>query len=384
MKDVRKIDEFIKISNRLINGYTKNLCFNHPINEENNEELIYLNNKLMIIYEFKSLLEKYNNPNIQEKEDNFLDVINFYIYEFKKIKQLIDNNISINFVNDLFICAICSDTQENFDYNISNINNNNKDNYEYMMKNPHNQLDIEKIRHFLIQILNSKCLETAFKAIYGENENYMFNNNEYNKYYVENYIHFLPIKGHLFAVTDKFTLKCFLISLSPEITAGKFLDDLLLLKYAGIIFTTLHEFGHIVVDHLYYMSNCSRAIDTPRNEKILECKGGVYFEYAIFGDIYKGLNIKQGMFLLKEDNYNIGCHEFQNNFENLKLENLTLSNNDEFYEEFKKCQNILNYKNLAKVISIKSKARDNIQVPYITLRNDNRMGLCNKDFRINY
>ena len=205
-----------------------------------------------------------------------------------------------------------------------------------MLKNPPNQLDIKKIKKFLIQILNSKCLETAFKAIYGKNENYMFNNIEYNKYYVENYINFLPIKGDLYGVTDKFTLKCFLISLSSEITAGQFLDDLLLLKYAGIIFTTLHEFGHIIVDHLYYMSNCSRSIDTPKNEKILECEGGKYFEYALFGDIYKGLNIRQGMFLLKEDNYKKGYHEFQNNFEILELENLTLSNKDEFYEEFKK------------------------------------------------
>ena len=380
--DDQKIDSFIKISNNIINEYTKNLCYNHPINEENNEELIYFNNKLMIIYEFKSLLEEFNNPNTQEKKNKLIDLINIYIYEFKKIKELINNNISVNFVSYLFICAICSDTQENFDENISIIINNNKDNFEYKMKNPPNKLDIEKIRKFLIQILNSKCLETAFKSIYGENEIYMFNNNEYNKYYVENYINFLPIKGYLYAVTDKFTLKCFLISLSPEIIAGQFLDDLLLLKYAGIIFTTLHEFGHIVVDHLYYMSNCSKTLNTPRNEKILECEGGIYFEYALFGDIYKGLNIRQGMFLLKEDNYKKTCQEFQNNFEILELENLTLSNNDEFYEEFKKCEKILNYKNLTKAILIKSKAGDNFQVPYITLRNDNNIGLCKKDFRV--
>jgi len=384
MKNDQIIDEFIKITNKLINEYTKNLCFNHPINEENNEELIYLNNKLMLTYEFKSLFEKYNIPRTQENENSLIGIIKIYIYEFKKIKELINQNIGIHYINDLFICATCSDTKKNFDYNISKITSNGKDSYTYMIKNPPNQLDIKKIRKFLIQILNSKCLETAFKSIYGENENYMFKNNEYNKYYVENYINFLPIKGDLYAVTDKFTLKCFLISLSPEITAGHFLDDLLLLKYAGIIFTTLHEFGHIVVDHLYYMSNCSRSIDTPRNEKILECEGGKYFEYALFGDIYKGLNIKQGMFLLKEENYKKGCQEFQNNFEILELENLTLSDKDEFYEEFKKCHNILTYENLAKVISIKSKAGDNIQIPYITLRNDSRMGLCKKDYMSNY
>lgn len=88
--------------------------------------------------------------------------------------------------------------------------------------------------------------------------------------------------------------------------------------------TTFHEFGHIIVNHLYYLSNCVRDINTPRNEKIKECEGGKYFEYALFGALYNGLNIRQGMFLLKEDNYKKDFKEFQNDFEILEINNLSL------------------------------------------------------------
>ena len=50
----------------------------------------------------------------------------------------------------------------------------------------------------------------------------------------------------------------------------------------------------------------------------MECEGGVYFEYSLFGYIYDGLNTKQGMFLLKEENYKKNFKEFQSNFEILK------------------------------------------------------------------
>ena len=378
IKEENLINVFINEADHLINKYSKNLCFNHPINDEESQELMYLNNKLIILYDFKNQISKYNDSKIEKKkrEKDLKNTIKIYIYEFAKIKESINNNASINYINHLFICAACSDTIKNFDYNLSNINNNN---YNDMIKNPPNKLDLNKIKNFLIRILNSKCLETAFKAIYGENEDYMFNNNDYNKYYVENYINFLPIKGSLYAVTDKFTLKCYLISLSPDIIGGHFLDDLILLEYAGIIFTTLHELGHIVVNHLYYMSNCSRSIETPRNEKIKECEGGRYFEFALFGDLYNGINIRQGMFLLKENNYLKDYKEFQADFEILKDDNLVLSKENEFYKEFEKCNEILNYSNLSKAIVIKSKTGEDVQLPYISLRNDSGMMICYKD-----
>lgn len=385
--DTNKITSFQNLAIKLIKKYEKFLCFNHPINDENSEELIYLNNKLIIIYEFKSILKICNSKNNNNnKKNEIIKIINCYIHEFKKIKELIQNNISLKKIRHLFLCAICSDTIKNFDYNITNIitNNNCKESFEYMIKNPPNQLKLERIKKFLIKILSSKCLETAFKAIYGEDEVYIFNNEEYNTYFINNYIDFLPIKGNLYAVTDKFTLKCFLISLSPEMNAEKFLEDTSLLKYAGIIFTTLHEFGHIIVNHLYYLSNCSRPIDTPRNEKIKECEGGVYFEYALFGDIYDGLNIQQGIFLLKEENYKKNYKEFQNDFESLKLDDLSLTETNMFYKEYEKCKEILNYKYLSKVITIKSKKKEDIDFPYLILRNNAGMKICSKDIRSNY
>lgn len=60
-KKWRKIIEFIKIANRLINKCIQIFVLQSSYKWGKNEELIYLYNKLMIIYGFKSLLEKYNN-----------------------------------------------------------------------------------------------------------------------------------------------------------------------------------------------------------------------------------------------------------------------------------------------------------------------------------
>ena len=85
------------------------------------------------------------------------------------------------------------------------------------------------------------------------------------------------------------------------------------------------------------------------------------------------------MFLLKEDNYKKDFKEFQNDFEILEINNLSLSENDIFFEEYDKCKGILNYENLSKAIFIKSKTGENLQIPYITFRNDSGMRICSKD-----
>lgn len=96
------------------------------------------------------------------------------------------------------------------------------------------------------------------------------------------------------------------------------------------------------------------------------------------------MNIREGIFLLKEENYKEEYKEFQNNFENLEFGNLILSPTNVFYEEYEKCKEILKYEYLSKVIVIQSKKGEDLKVPYITLRNNELYGICSKDFIINY
>ena len=48
-----------------------------------------------------------------------------------------------------------------------------------MIKNPPNNLNIEKIKKFLIKIINSNCFKSAFTILYGKEEQNIFSDEKY-------------------------------------------------------------------------------------------------------------------------------------------------------------------------------------------------------------
>ena len=202
----------------------------------------------------------------------------------------------------------------------------------------------------------------------------IFSDEIYNKYFINAYFSFIPMQstGDI-AITNKFTMKSYLNSFNYKIISIQSLteEEKTVLKYGLSIFGSIHEVGHNITNNLYYMSNCSNQIETPRNENLKEREGGEYMELIFFGKVMNELNIKQAFYLLNENNYKKNCFEFQKGFEELQIDDL-INENGIFRVEMNQAKSTLKKNIEFNKIFIKAKNSLTIKGPYIycSIKND--------------
>lgn len=415
---------------KIKDDYESQIFFNQPLDTEINEELFYLNLKLNVMYFFvelikekdekyikqvlniyqkrfkkiKSIIDNLNKEEIEylvfscictNDESNFNFCLNCLNYENinylknkvnkdKSLQEIIDEFVTNN--KDIYLIKdknyIIYKNMIYYDY--KNICYNNLINYsdlyyaysqvynlEYMIKCPPNKLNIEKIKQFLTKIINSNCFKSAFSILYGKGEHNIFSDEEYNIFFINKYFSFIPMnsEGDI-AMTNKFTMKTYLNSFNFKFYSKYKIseDEMIYLKYGLSVLGSIHEIGHNITNNMYYLSNCTKEIDTPRNKNIDQKEGGEYMELIFFGKVIDLLNINQACFLLNENNYNKTCFDFQKDFEELKKEDLIITNGI-FKEEFQKISIEKNFSLDNKYIKAKKSKYDEPYI-YCNIKND--------------
>jgi len=381
----------------ITDDYKTQIFFNQPLDTEINDELFYFNLKLNVMYYFSELIKEkdeiYLNQVLGNYQERFIKIRDIIIKNLNKeeIEYLIFSAIFTNNKKNFNFCINCLKC-ENINYLKSQANNNkdiqevideyvinNKDiklikemncilyknkiyfdyqdicynnlinysglyyansqvyNLDYMIKNPPNNLNLEKIKKFLIKIINSNCFKSAFTILYGKEQQNIFSDEKYNTFFINKYFSFIPMNSEDISFTNKFTMKTYLNSFNFKFKSNYSLseEEMIYLKYGLSVLGSIHEIGHNITNNLYYLSNCTKPIDTPRNAYLENGEGGEYIELIFFGKIINLLNFRQACFLLNENNYNKTCFDFQKNFEELKTEDLTIKDGI-FIEEFKK------------------------------------------------
>ena len=344
--------------------------FNHGYNCLFIESVNYVLKELALA-ENRNYITNYGDIKKNYNIDNIENIIRKFI-KIKPMLSLEDNNLKY-FKDDSKNCEIYEDYKCLCFNNLINNNSSYKlENYiyDYMYKKPPNELDINRIKSFLKKILNSECFKSAFKVLNGDNEIYPFFDEEYKDYFINTHISFQPLKClKLLGFTIKFSQNIYLNSFNYNNHDNANVKKIL--HYSLSIFGSIHEFGHNNTNSLYFMSNCSNEVETPRNENIKDSgEGGNYLELILFGEVLNRLSLAQALYILNEENYKKNCLEFQKGFANLNVDDLTIKKDGIFHKEYNEIKNVISEKNYS-TIFIQSKKRSQDE-PYITfsLKND--------------
>ena len=86
----------------------------------------------------------------------------------------------------------------------------------------------------------------------------------------------------------------------------------------------LHELNHDFYNYYFYQSNGTIPLSTPRKSNIKEREGGKYFEFLLFQQKLKKMNLIQCLYLLNEKNYNKTVYEFSQGFLQPTKDDLTI------------------------------------------------------------
>ena len=234
-----------------------------------------------------------------------------------------------------------------------------KYNYDYLIENPPLKLDINRIKEFLVFVLNSNVFMEAFELLTG-NKHYkeIFNKEMINEYV--NNIKFLPIKySKTSAFIDTLSLITFIPTMKKSIinNSTEDLDEIIVktLENSVIVEIIFHEFGHAINSVLSFIDNKLKPIGTPRKKFLKFKEGGYYLELLLFGKIINNLSYGEALYILNLNNYNKSLDDFKNGFEKLSIEDLKISGlfKDLNLNDVKKVEN------LKTEVNIKAKIKEN-------------------------
>ena len=209
-------------------------------------------------------------------------------------------------------------------------------NYKYYKAKYEAKYRLSKIKQFYKNILPKQCFKSIYETLYGKDEYYPFENQEFTNEFIDKYYDFLPMKSQKsYAITEKYSLKMYIISFLERPEGGNMnKDEKRLLRTSQIVNTSNHEIGHNFVNNNFFMNNGRNTIETPRKHLLDVREGGYYIELALYGRILKSISIKQAIYLLNEANYNKSFLEFQEGFNNIQKED-DLKIEGIFEDEFK-------------------------------------------------
>ena len=227
---------------------------------------------------------------------------------------------------------------------------------------------MSSIKQFYKNILPKACFRSIYKVLFGEKEYYPFENQEFTNKFIDEYYDFLPIKNeNSFGLTEKYSMKIYIISFLPEIEGGNYTkDEKYLLRKSLIVNTSNHEIGHSFVNIHCYMENGRTTIETPRKNTLDIKEGGSYIEFALYGRMLEMITIEQALYILNEKNYDKNFWDFQEGFNNIQKEDLYIKG--EFKDDF---QNI-------KLDENKLSFNNNIYIPQRTYINPQTKRICCK------
>ena len=256
--------------------------------------------------------EKKNNKMIIEVDNNKVYVYNKNIEDFQNL--CLDN------------LYIYKNKEQCFEKKIYN--------YKYYKNKYEVKYRLSKIKQFYKNILPKKCFKSIYETLYGKDEYYPFENQNFTDEFIDKYYDFLPMKSQKsYGLTEKYSMKMYVISFleRPE-GANMNKDEKRLLRTSHIVNTTNHEIGHNFVNNNFFMNNGRTTIETPRKYLLDVREGGYYIELALYGRILKSISFKQAIYLLNEANYDKSFLEFQEGFNNIQKDDLKIEGvfKDEF------------------------------------------------------
>ena len=204
-----------------------------------------------------------------------------------------------------------------------------KYNYNYLIKNPPLQLQIDKIREFIKVTLESNVFKDFFKLLIGrENYHNIFNKNMISEF-VDN-IYFLPFKlSSAVAFHDRLSLATFIPTMKKKIyiNTPNFKSDkkiILALENGVVVALIYHEYGHAINVVISFMENKLNSINSPRKKFLKFKEGGYYMELALFGRVIKNLSYGEVLYILNKDNYSKSLEDFRNGFMELSQKDINI------------------------------------------------------------
>ena len=279
--DLEKMGE--KELNNFINDKKleiENFRFNQPISFDNNNELYFCRNRIILLYNINQIIDRKKYDILKDMKYCIQQVL---IRNFLGNEQIIKNNIYLTFIiilisvpqrkiltdynlnlidnKDIDVTdnelkklgfnynksdntfeynniIIQNDKEKMKLYNLKNlnlfINNQNEDifelhelyKFEELRKYYFTKFDEEKVRTFISKILISNVFIEAFFFFYGDDIKYPFiGEKEKDKEkkaldYLNNYVHFIPFKNECTnAVTEKFSMETY-IFLNQELISS--------------------------------------------------------------------------------------------------------------------------------------------------------------------
>ena len=318
--------------------------------EQSDENKEKLNNKLYILEKKKKkyIIGKFDKPEVlipliafiifSEPKEIFDFFLNSICSKTLEDEELKNKSISFQykFINSEGKKHLISDKTCYFNPNelcLENLKSENeiceKYNYEYLIKNPPLQLEIDKIREFIKVTLESNVFKDVFKLLTGrENYHNIFNKNMISEF--ANNIYFLPFK--LFSAVafhDRLSLATFIPTMKKKmyINISNFKSDkkiISALENGVVVALIFHEYGHALNVIISFMENNLNSINNPRKKFLKFKEGEYYIELALFGRVIKNLSYGEVLYILNKDNYSKSLNDFRNGFMELSQKDLDI------------------------------------------------------------
>ena len=293
-----------------------------------------------------NIFEKYENDDIlvplssfitfsepEENVDFFLNSVcsdNLTDEEIQKkskgFKLLLDNNgEKFVYYNEK---AFHSPSQLCFENIKSDRPKSEKYNYNYMIKNPPLNLDIDKIKKFVTKTFSSRVFKEAFEILI-EKEDYNKIFNEQMIYEFVNKMKFLPVRfSSSVALIDSLSLVSVIPTMKKIIIFSKYNPkekEISSILENGIEVSIIyHEYGYAANVVISFKENKLKSNDTPRKKYVKHRDGGYDLELLLFGKEIKDLTYGEALYILKEKNYYKSLEEFRKGFNELKEEDLIM------------------------------------------------------------
>ena len=326
----------------------KKILYNDKIiNDENKMNLLIL----YILYDkLDDKGESINFNRLLQTEDiKYQDLINYIknnnIGALDKIQDKNEYYLNIENVETIKILEnnnYCKENlgKEKMDY-INDIYKYN--NLDSLLKKNEVTPYLERIKKFLVKIINSNVYKEAIRKLFPE-----YNNNLLDlctkdlKKCIESRFQFYPYQdlGNS-GVTDKFSCYSYICVLFDIFSRQKKYYNCL--RCGAIVYICFHELNHINQNILYFLENNENLFHSPKREGLEEGDGGQHLEEILFGGKIVRLRILECFYILNENNYNQSLTDFRSNFKKLynnsinysdKINYLKNDNSDAIFKEF--------------------------------------------------
>lgn len=381
IKDSKDINQFIGLIKN-IKSMVEYPYFNQPINEENDEELLFFKSKLILYHEISSIdykkqdnyklflsqkkiieeilknkyLENYNffknydiifllitlivYPESDEKYNKYiLNLLNSIIPQ-KEINEIItelekhkDSELLLKVIgikdNPEKICKRNLKAYLNKD--IETIINKKSDLYIFddIMKEKCKEMDLIKIKNFLKEILKKEMFKNIFSVLYNEEDLKIIYQDYFIDDYVDNHLFLVPYKSKNFSgLTERFSYNSYIFFCEDILSNNNSQVDNIVtyaLKTSRFIVIALHEFNHYISSYILYSNNYKNLL--------FDNEGDLLMELILFGDETSDINLEQSIYILDEKNYDKTEKQFQKEFINIaKAKKLYINGN--YYSSF--------------------------------------------------